>query len=204
VPVAANARYGVGVTGAGAGAVVPVPVVAPVVVVVAVPVVGDEVVVPVEEGAGEDVGETRPPGFSDSDGVGLACGADEVGTGVAAGFDAGVLLDEDGDTLLLPPRFVSVVPDPPELPKGCPIASSERLTTAMAATNSRPATAATGPQCILVHHWVGIGPASGSRGTAGGTAAGSSADASSGPVALPAGRTTSTLLTLAARLSEVE
>jgi hypothetical protein len=84
------------------------------------------------------------------------------------------------------------------------MAISERFTTAIAATNSTPATPAIGPQRSLFHHWAGSGPASGSRGTAGGTAAGSCADASSGPVPLPAGRTTRTLLTLAARLSEVE
>ena len=86
--------------------------------VVAVPVVGDEVVVPVEEGAGEDVGDTRPVEFSDADGVGLASGLDDVGGWVAVGLHPGVPPEGDGDTSALPPRFVSVVPDAPELPSG--------------------------------------------------------------------------------------
>jgi hypothetical protein len=131
------------------------------------------VVGPVEEWAGEEVGEAPAVGVVDADGVGLACEPDEVGAGVAVPLDAGVPPDGDGVTLLLPPRFVSVVPDEAELPSGWPIASSERFTTAIAPMNSRPATAATGPQRTFVHQWAGIGPASGSRGTAGGTAAGS-------------------------------
>jgi hypothetical protein len=161
---------------------VPVPV-----VVVTVPVVGDGGVVPVDEAAGEEVGEAPPVRSWDADGVGLASGPDEVGD-VAVELDPGTPPEGDGDTSLLPPMFVSVVPDVDELPRGWPIASSERLTTAIAATNSRPATAATGPQRSLVHHCVATGPASGSRGTAGGTAAGSCAEASSGPVPPERGR----------------
>jgi len=175
----------------------------PVEVVVPVPVVGDELGVAVEEAAGEEVGDA-PREFADADGVGLTSGPDEVGDGDAVWPDPGVLLDGDGLTPPVPPMFVRVVPDSVELPRGWPSASSETDTTAIAATNTRPATAATGPQRTRFHQRVATGPASGSRGTAGGSAAGSCAEASSGPVSLPAGRTTRTLLTLAARVREVE
>jgi hypothetical protein len=182
----------------GAGAVVPEPVV----VVVAVPVVG-EAVVPME-GAGEEVGETSPVLVEDADGVGLAWPADDVGEGVDVGLDPGAPPDGDGVAAPLPPTFVRVVPDSFELPRGWPSASSETDTTAIAATNTRAVTAAMGRQCSCFHQLAETGPASGSRGTAGGTAAGSCAEASRGPVPLPAGLTTRTLLTLAARVSEVE
>jgi len=184
----------------GAGAVVPVPVV----VVVAVLVVDDEVGVSVVEAPGDEVGEDLPVLFSVADGVGLACAPDSVGDGVPVGLAAGAVPDGDGVVGVLPPRFVSVVPDVAELPRGWPMASSDRFTTAIAATNSTPATAATGPQRRFLHHCLPAGPASGSGGSSGGTAAGSCADASRGPVPLPAGRTTRTLLARAARLSEVE
>jgi len=174
------------------------------VVVVCVPVGGEAVGVCVGATAGEEVGEVAPVPAVDAEGVGLASGPDPVGDGLAVGLTAGVLPDGDGVVGVLPPRFVRVVPDEAELPRGWPIASSDRFTTAIAATKSSPATAAMGPQRSFLHHCVATGPASGSRGTAGGTAAGSCADASRGPVPLPAGRTTRTLLTLAARLSEVE
>jgi hypothetical protein len=87
-------------------------------VAVPVPVVGDDVVVPVEDGTGEAVGEGLPVGFPDADGVGDASGPEELAVGVAVGLDPGVPLDGDGVGALPPSRFVNVVPVVDELPSG--------------------------------------------------------------------------------------
>jgi hypothetical protein len=134
---------------------VPVPVPVP------VPVVGDEVPVSLGVVPGEVVGPTGTSGSADADGDGLDVGAGvSLGEGVERGPCSGVGVDgTDGPAGS--PRLVSVVPVCVELPNGCPSTSSETETTAIAATNSPPATSATGFQRSLAHH----GAAGGARGS---------------------------------------